>query len=51
MQVLQDIKLHNHIQLLQTLIVFKYCNKKVLTKEGVDIIKLKKTYIISFIST
>jgi len=58
MQVSQNIKSHNQIQLLQTLIIFKYCNKKIWQKkprsfhqmiEDADIIKLKKTCIISFI--
>jgi hypothetical protein len=45
MQVLQNIKSHNQIQLLQTLIVFKYCNKNILTRKiphlpSNDIIKL-----------
>jgi len=58
MQVSQNIKSHNQIQLLQTLIIFKDCNKKNLTKktpsfhqmiEDADLIKLKKTCTISFI--
>jgi hypothetical protein len=58
MQVLQNIKSHNQMQLLQTLFIFKYYNKTILTNffcnfhqmmEAVDIIKLKNNCTIFFI--
>jgi hypothetical protein len=33
MQILQNIRSHNQMQLLQTLTFSKYCNKKILEKK------------------